>query len=440
MALDKNDKKHQPILEYFQGKKALVVHPSSSIRMTIRKVLTGIGISNNDITQTDSLKEATKIVVDERPNFVFSFMNSEDESCLELSELSAKSCPNRLRGGFFLLTSENSSSISSLMYDYEIDAIITQPYTNKSLESAILNSIEPKVKPTPAFTILCNGKEQLFLNDEDKAYDIFTEATMIGKGVATAFYYLARIESLRNNADDAISFIADGLKDNPKNYYCLSFGTTLLFDQKRYVEAYDYAQKLLENYPLSPMRIPELIRLSIATQNFEDIVGFGELFKELENLGGTVKRYISAGLATCGRYLVKKDDFESASPILKEALSYSNGKVMILENIVWSYCLAGELLQGRAVYQKMCEVFKIDENRMKEYDLRMVNEFSNDITETILLGAKIIGEGVSSFSVFKLVLNSMIGLDRKEELREDIIHTAIKKFPESKDEFLKYLN
>lgn len=439
MVLDKEKKENLPTFEYFNGKKVLIVHPSSSIRMTIRKVLTGIGVKNHDITQTDLLEDAKKLIADERPNFIFSLLSADDESCIELAELSTRYCPNRLQGGFFLLTSDNSNSISSLMYEYEIDAIIAQPYTNQSLESAILNAVEPKIDPTPAFTVLCNGKEQLFLKDEDRAYDIFTEATMIGKGVATAFYYLARIESLRNNAQDAISFIADGLKDNPRNYYCLSFGATLLYEEKKYAEAYEYAQKLIENYPVSPTRIPELIRLSIATQNYEDIVGFGELFKGLENLGGTVKRYIAAGLATCGRYLVQKDDFKRAEPILKEALSYSNGKVMILENIVWSYCIAGELLQGRTLYHKMCEAFHIDEKRMKEYELRMIHGFSEDIDETIQFGAKIISEGVHTFSIFKLVLDSMRGIERRKELREDIIHAAISKFPECKDEFLKYL-
>ncbi len=438
MPLDRKNKDDLPTLNYFEGKKVLIVHPSSSIRMTIRKVMTGIGVKNNDIVQTDSTHEGMTLLVENRPNFLFVLLG-EDDHYVKMIEKATEYCPNRLKGGTYLLTSDNSKSISSLMYEYELDCIIAQPYTNKSLEGAVLNSVADKINPTPAFKILCDGKEQLNLKNENKAFEIFSQAVSIGKGVSTAFYYLAKIEILKGNNQNAIDYIQDGLKDNAKNYYCLSLGITLQFEQRKYHLAYEYAKRLVENFPLSPNRIPELIRLSIMTQNYEDIANFGTMVKSVPNVGNTVKRYVAAGLATCGRYLVMKNQFDKAEPILKNALSYCDGKMMIIENIVWSYCMAGQLISGRTLFRKLCGAYNIDKKIQYEYELRMLSDFSKSKDEIIGFADKVIRERVYSFAIFKLVLESLKGIDRRKELLEDIVFLAIKHYPDSKEEFQKYL-
>lgn len=102
----------------------------------------------SNMTDADNLVDAQKCI--ETKNLIISL-----EIKILMGEVSSlfyechlKTMPNRLSSGFFIITEENALNEVALALEYEMDGIITLPFTGATIIDSLLDGSKHKVAPS----------------------------------------------------------------------------------------------------------------------------------------------------------------------------------------------------------------------------------------------------------------------------------------------------
>lgn len=446
MYFDPASKENKPIVDYFKSKKCLVVDPSGIIRTTFKKLMVGLGMNSSNIYLTESFFDAQENILKERPNFIFTNYKVHDPNKAEhalgidLLKYHIDVQPNRLDAGFFLTTDENSMSVASIALDHEVDGLFARPFTIETLQTAVLQSIETKVNPPKYSKEIEDGKAKFFTKNFRDAMEIFTKAKSLNEKPTLACYYLGMIERAEARTESAETHFTEGLKFDPFHYKSLRIMAEICFQDKRHEEAYQYHTRIVEKYPVSPDRIPELTRLSIINKKYQDIINYCEIFSSIFDGGGNdmLRTYISAGLAICGKFLLNFKSDKNGVKILEQAAKLSGGKKEIMESTISSLIEAN--LEQEA--ERFLTTYSTDKTGAVDFDVFKVMIFNKDPSkdnDVLALGRKLISKKVKSLEVYRIVLKKAKQLGVKKETIQEMADEAIKFFPKEKKEFMKYI-
>lgn len=429
---DPTEKKNKPILDYFENKSWLVVEMSSSTRTSIKKTITQLGAKMSNMFDADNFKDAEALIQSKKPHYVIGNKNINGGSTVTLFDTHMKAMPNRIHSGFFIITDENSMSEVSLALEYDMDGIISVPFTGATIIDTLLAGVKHKVEPSAYLRKIEDGRVKYIQGELDSAKETFQNALPLSKLPYEGHYFIGKIHFDKNAQDDAVLSFEESIKYNAEFYKTLKILSALYYQRKEFVKAYNTNLQMAQKYPTSPDRIPELIRLSIINQKYEDIINYLKIFHSIQNPSYEMQNYLSAGLAILGKYFVNCNDSEKGVVALKDAFKYSNGKFEIINSITTSFQKFNKLGVLNDLFEEAdTSNWSIEAQALQFYAL---NSVSSDDLRVVTIGEKLVKEKVRDIQVYRGLIDRGMKMRRKVGYIEGLVLKATMVLPEYKDE------
>ncbi|MGZ3788816.1 MAG: tetratricopeptide repeat protein [Bacteriovorax sp.] len=430
---DPADKKNKPVLDFFEDKSWLVIDMSARVRTSIKKSIAQLGSKMSNMHDADNFNDAQDFIRTNKPNFVIGTKTINGGSTIDLFSLHMKVLPNRLQNGFFILAEENSVDEVALALEYEMDGIISLPFTGFTIIDGLVNGVKHKISPSPYLLKVEEGRGSYLSGNLERATETFESSLTMDKHPYESYCFLGQIYSDYNLLEKAIHCYEDSIQHNSEYYKSLNRLSSLYYQTKEFKKAYELNFHMAQKFPTAPAKIPELIRLSIINKKYEDIGSYLKIFNTISEPDVQTQIYLAAGLAVLGKYFISHDDPEKGVEALKTAFKYSNGKYEILKSIMYSFAEA----------KKSDVLFKLFEH----VDLALwpenvhglyfynVHLTSKDDAHVIALGEQLLKKKIKDIHIYRGVIERGIKMKRKIGIIEGQVLEAIKEFPESKEEF-----
>jgi tetratricopeptide (TPR) repeat protein len=424
------DEPSKPLMEFLANRKALLVDPIQASRANIRKIMSTFGMKGHNIDIAESFEEAKAKISSAPPHIIFADYVLGNYCGLDLLQMQRSSYPSRLETAFFLLSDKNSPTIAGRVAEEEADALIARPFTFASLKDKIIEGLDPKSLPSSYMRAIDTGRMLLDEGKPDQALPAFSQAVSLDPAPALAKYFMGMAQRQLGNLDQAKNEFEEGLHYNPNHYRCLSALFDLALESKNFEQAYAMAAQLSANFPVTPKRLTDFVRVSVVSHKFEDILSFYEVFSKMEESDETVVTAVAAGLVVCGRYFLQHDKKPDALTALKKAHSVCKGKPKIMRQILRTYIDMGLAAEtNAALLQLPADVRSTPEFRVLEFETL---NLTGTASEVLQMGMGLLTQKVKDPKVYEIVILRSIEIKRKREAIQELIHEAMQAFPERK--------
>ena len=430
---DMDPSKVEAIKNYLEDKIALIVETKKTTRTTLKKILSSFGIKVQKIFIADNIADGRDIINDLKIDIVFAGYEVQDSKGIDLLSTHLEVHPNRQNAIFSLVSGPNSIAASCLVLDTEADEYIAEPFTAKSLSQSFLKAIKRKMNKRPFLSAYHSIKEAIYLGDLDTAKKILAPLLEGFDDLDEVFYLSAKIAQEEGNLEEALKFYEQTLEVNHAHYHALKALAQEYSNIKMWAKAYTHTIKLLKHYPINPDKLPELIRLSIANQQYEDLIKYAEFFRGLEVQSPSIKTNIAASLVICSKFFLRGGEREKGIKTLLEAVKSSSGKLSIIENIISTFIEYKEVKLGFEVL-KQFEPLHGENPLYKGLEIEI--DYCNQDTKSVLLkGIPLAEAGEANIRVYEAVILSSIKARRKTNSIIHLIDKAVAKFPDSSKHF-----
>lgn len=426
------------IKAYFASKKVLLIDPQKSLRSTFKRVLRELGaeLSAIEITEAD-IELAQNLIRGQRFEIVFCPTLVRNLSAIDFHKIHQETIPNALERAFFIVSPQNSVSNATLVLDHQLDGCITEPFTAIGIRKSIEESLKNKCKPSAfasAWEILKanieNDPKSVKLEDFD-ALDTLEGAKDEKISLLKGIFYLKNA-----SPREALPFLEEAHALDPKSYRPLQLLSSTYSQLKMWVEAYDTRKFMLQNYPLNPEIIPELIKLSVVNEKFDDIFEYLKIFEKLEEKNPQLEKYIAAGLTLCGKFLLQKGDKERGVSAMQKAVKLSNGQIEVIKTASTQLLERGLFAASMDIIDEFKEVHK-DNPEFRIVQMQILAQSPKTLAQAFKTGLELIAQGHKRQEVYENVIKLAVKLKRKPEFIEDLVFDAAKLFPEQSEYFQK---
>ncbi|MBC7537240.1 MAG: hypothetical protein H7281_00345 [Bacteriovorax sp.] len=429
---DPNDKKNKALIDYFENKTWLVVEVSSSTRNSLKKTIAQLGSKMSNMYDADNFIDAENLLNSKKPHFVIGNKNINGGSTVSLFNSHMKAFPNRMNSGFFIITEENSQAEVALALEYDMDGIISVPFTGFTIIDTLISGVKHKLTPSPYSKKIEEGRDRYIKGQLDSAAESFQTALSLHKHPYEGHYFLGKIYSDNNLRDEAIHCYEESIYHNSEFFKSLKNLSSLYYQKKDYIKAYNTNLLMANKYPTPPEKIPELIRLSIINQKYEDIINYLKIFHTIESPSIEMQIYLAAGLAILGKYFLTCNDSEKGTEALKSAFKFSNGKYEILKSITKSFQKFNKLnILFDLFEQTEISNWSFESQALYFHTLHLL---SDDDQKVVMTGEKLIKNKVRDILVYKGLIDRAIKMKRKISYMESLVQEGIKNLPDYKDE------
>lgn len=298
-------------IDFLLDKKALLVDPCKYSTEKFTKFLLVMGFQEGNIFDCKGQKEGLKIIQTQDIFIVLCEYHLED--CLTHDFHSAWL-------EFYGDTSEKiflvkgTSSIRDVVYDLaslEIDSYLLTPLSFDLFNFVCLELIKTKIIPNAYNKIINQVKKLIRFKNYPSAKSLLNEALELDSHRFETFYYLGKINRSQNDFDSAIENFTRALGRDEKNYKVMRSLFECYIALNLSHKAYEIGKRMMGLFPPSTREIKELIRLSLATMNYKDMLTLSDLVS-LVNLDDFILRsYICSGLFVTGKYLLLSEPKET---------------------------------------------------------------------------------------------------------------------------------
>lgn len=431
MAFDKSNEKNKVIAEWFKNKRTLIFEKVPMNRTTIKKTLINFGVDKGKFLMPETYMEAKELIDLQRPDIVFIRDLTGDDKGIDLLDLHIKSIPNRLDCAFFIITDDNSPSSSCLVLDTEIDGVLTLPFTGTSINKLLINGLQKKYKKNPYIRMIEEAKAKALAGNIEEAISQLKEASDMNKTPVLSNFHIARIYIENSDDVQGEKILKENLELNAKHYSTLKELAKLYKRQSRFKDQYEMSSSILENYTLNPEKIPDLTKLSIQNEKYEDIWNYSKVFSKVKTQSSKIKQFISAGLAICGRFMVKTNRMEEGKKAIVKSAKMANGKIEILKSLIMSLYEIGD----KESAQKIISSYTNSNTDPTALEILSFELFAKDslTPQTLEEGRKILNGEFKDPEIYRIMINKLIEGSAKTAMIENLIIEAKKEYP--KEEF-----
>ncbi|OUR95327.1 hypothetical protein A9Q84_15940 [Halobacteriovorax marinus] len=437
MSFDKNDKKNKHIVDWFRNKSAVIYEPASMNRTSIKKMLIVYGLNMDKIYVPETFVDAKDFIANEKPDIVFTRDDNKGEKGLDLLDLHIETIPNRLNTGFFLVSEDNSPSISAVVLDTEVDGILTLPFTGASLEKIIKLGLKKKYKPNPYNKMIEEAKGKMVQGDVEGALQILKSASDMNKTPVLSNCYIAKILISNNDEKEAEEMLLENLNQNTKHYLSLKELAKLYKHQSRFKDQYDMTSRILDEYAMNPEKIPDLTKLSIQNEKYEDIWNYAKVFSTIKTPSLKITQFISAGLAICGRFMVKTSRPDEGKKAILKSAKMAHGKFEILKSLAESLLLIGDK-EGASKLLNDHANENTDEIALEVFQFEIFARESLT-PQTLERGRKLLNSEFKAPEIYQILIEKLISGNMKIGIIEEMVDSAKKDFPDLSDQFQQLL-
>lgn len=416
---------------YLSSKSCLIADTNAVSRSSIMKFLHSMGMPSDKIYSVDNYIDAEGTLLKSRPDIIFAEYVIHKNSGLDLVPHHFNEKPNRLDASFFVISSSNSMAIAAQIAELDVDGLITKPYTVNGLKVCFLNGISHKVKPTEYFQNLEKARKLSADKKHEEALELLKSTKTLTEEPSSACYAEGLIFKDIEKMLEAKNSFQEGLGLNPEHYKCLNTLFNIYLEEKNYDQAYTLGSTLYKKFPISPTRIPEMTRLMIASNNFNDIMELAAIFSKEESIDPLMITYIAAALAIAAKHFALLNNREETVKIVKQGSALAQGNVKILRNMANS-CLR---VNATSDAEKLLKLVS-ETDQSSEHYLLMDFEINNallPVTEMIKRGRDLIQKGIIDQTLYEATLKRFVEGKLKQDAIDDLYLKAITHFPNLKN-------
>jgi CheY-like chemotaxis protein len=289
----------------------LVVDKNASSRNRLLKTVCDLGCKRNTVHTCGTMAEAEEIINTKNVGIVLSDYVIGGGSGFDLFKMvREKKSSEKKDLCLILVTSNISQTAVAKAAEEDVDSFIIKPYTVQSIQENLLSTISAKISPSPYIVKIEEAKTQIFAGKYDEAMTILNVAMKLHPKPALALFYLGQAELLKSHVSQAEGNYSKGLSYNNIHYKCLIGLYELFMKQNKYTEAYQVVKKVAKYFPANPDRLTQVVRLTMQTQNYEDMQEYYDIFTQLDERTPQMTNFMGAGMYISGKYCFQNNKEE----------------------------------------------------------------------------------------------------------------------------------
>ncbi len=415
------------LAEYMKDKTCLIVDTNSVSRTSIVKFLVSIGANKDRVFVVDNVSEALEQIDRYYPDIIVTENMVGRSSGLDLLNKHLEVKKDRLKGSFFVITQSNSMAVAAEIAELEVDGLITKPFTINGLKVTFINGLAHKINPGQYFTELEKAKMLLREKSFEQALQILKECRTYSKEPSNACYYEGSIFEEMTKMLEAKNSYNDGLKFNPEHFRCMNQLFKIHIQEKNYDEAYSLGSKLFKLFPMSPNKIPDLTRMMIAKEKFQDIYDIAEKFSHEDNLDPQAVSYIAAAMAVTAKHYAKVGNNDEAMRAVNKGAQLSGGAAKILRNMVQT-CLSINKPQEAEKLLKMVTESEQNTDQYYAMDFEIANH-TLPAGELVKRGLELVKKGHKDPAIYTILISRAIEDKRKDDFISNLKQEAHQLYP-----------
>lgn len=303
---------------YMSEAVVLILDSSFTYRVALKQTLIAFGASVDNIFLAKNLKEARAFIEKTKPQIILSDFLLEDG-------VSTNLIGEKKDFIFILVSSVTTQAAVAKAAEVEVDQFIFKPYSQEHLRSILESVVQMKIQPSPSSQYIEDGKELLSIGEFDKASILFEQAKADPQTRARACAYLAEIQKLKNDLDNAQKTFREGLTSSEVHFRCLIglFNALLLSEKKE--EAYSVLKDIMIHFPECPDRLAKALSMAVETKNFVDIEEMHVVFQLMYEKPDVLIDHMSSALLVNGHYHLKHKNQTAAMESFVRGISVGRG-------------------------------------------------------------------------------------------------------------------
>ncbi len=408
---------------YLSSQTVLIYDPVNSSRAHLANTLMQLGVAQSQLTLVQTLDEAKNQIQNRSPKLIFSVTECEELQKIKKDE-----------AVLVLVTDDASQSRVAIAAEENVDAFILKPYQTKTLETALAKIAKNRLNPTPYLNLLDAGKKKLLNAEYLEAIELFKKATSEDPNPALAYFYAGQAELMRSVIENSRENFEKGLFHSKIHHKCLVGLFQVLSIQKKYKDAYQVMNQLVQYYPAHPKRLSDVLRLAIMTENFEDIENFHQIYQALPERDENLKKYMCSALLVTGKYFLRQKQNSQAMETFFKAIQAAGKKTNYYFYVIEALVDFEMLLEASQVL----DLFYNIEPECQDY---RVSKFlvstlgSGDLEESIRLGQSLVAEGVAVPSLYERLILQCAKAGQNESANH-LFKIASERWPDKRNHFL----
>ncbi|MBI2606488.1 MAG: response regulator [Deltaproteobacteria bacterium] len=428
----KREASKKDVLEFqkhIKKRNILIVDTSPTTRAMLGKSFSDLGARGDFIHSATSFLEAQDQIARLCPQIVVTDFNLGAQSGLLLINLQRESNPNAKDTLFIIITGNTSQTAIAQAAEEEVDSYIIKPFTLKGLRSSLVKAVMSKVHPSDYVKAIEEGKKALFKGDLDTAEIRFDEALALNPKPSLAYFYKGQLGWMRKALGSAEEDFRHGLEFNKIHYKCLVGLFDLLMSQGRDAEAYVVVRKIATYFPSNPKRLYQILRLTVALREFEDLLDYYEAFCNLPARENELTLQMCAAVTVAGKHFFERQDRLRGLDFLRKAAVSSGALPNILKEIVLILAAHGEIEEAETVLKRFSADDR-DTGAFAACDLA-VRAKIEPARSVATAGLKYLEKKMHDPLVFEITIQKLIENGSKTQA-DNLLFEAKKAYPEYK--------
>lgn len=418
--------------KYIADRKVLIVDSSQVSRMTISNIMMSMGAKADNLIKVGEFQEAKEEIEKNKPTIVISDYDLGKMCGLDLLQKHRLHLPDPKDSIFILVTGNTSQIAVARAVEEDIDNFIIKPFTANDFKGSIIRALLAKIRPSEYIQAVEKGRELIAQNRADEAIQVLQNAKGMDPRPALACYYLGQAHFTKKAFDAARENYEAGLSYNKIHYKCMHGLYEALMAGKQHTLAYEVIKRVSHYFPANPQNLTAVLRLAIITKSYEDVERYYQIFSSIELRNEETIKYICAALVICGKHYIQQKARARALELFSKAAATASGRTKILRDII-------TVLLEFGIHQKAQEFlgyFPNDQRSSPDYHAMslLILEATEGSPMAIERGRELINSNVHDPVIYQIMIRASLNAQHKAAA-EDLLRTAIQKWPEQKNLF-----
>ena len=414
------------VRNYLAENQVLIADTVSSARVTLATHLVSLGASRAKMSLTSTFEEAQAIIQQMKPKIIFcDYMLGKKSGLDLLQEQKQIYESSKIKDTLFVLvTGSASQSAVARAAEEDVDTFIIKPYTIKRFEKSFSDAVIAKLRPDEYHRKISEGKELMVAGKIAQASAVFTDAMKLDPSPTLACFYLAQASIIKEALTSAKEKYQKGLSYSGIHYKCLIGLYDLLYEQKKFTEAYELVKRIARYFPANPKRLAAVLRLAVTTGNYVDVPDYYDLFIALDERPEELTRHMCSAMAVAGKHALGRREKDKAVDIFDKLTVSCAGRTNYLRYAVESFVEREHYKEA----QKVLKRFDPTTHASDDYQIAslLVASGTKPAGEVLNQGQLILKQGIQSEDMYRV----LIRLAREQKLNHmaDEYFEQLKKF------------
>ncbi|MBT4790740.1 MAG: hypothetical protein HON90_04150 [Halobacteriovoraceae bacterium] len=412
----------------------LLVTESSTDRTAWKKLFIELGVPVGNFQNTSSFDEAISIISNNNIGIVVSSYIVAQMATFPLVQAHIEKCPDRSDYFFFMVSEKNSLAVAAESVEYEIDGLLIKPYNQLDLTEAVADALLDGSNLSKDIRQYNEILGEIRSNNIEQA-EAKAEKYILNKPQSPNGYYLRGLtKKTAGDLEEALGIWKMGLNKDKKHHklLCNIFDTyTEIGDYKN---SYKYAEVLTTEHPVNPMRIPNFIRASLASENYHNLIQFCETITSVEADFAAINKPIAAALALAGKSLLYNADQDCRDLIIKtsrKAISLSEQQSRIFVASLQNLFNLGKY----EIVEDYINQVPSDELNLELVGLELqIIKLSAGADKAFVKAQNLIKLNKVSPDIYKVLLESAKEIGKSSSQIQDMLYDGVKLYPDLKGE------